>query len=89
MYQTCTIKGNFPCGFKKQFTFAFDSTDLFKRADSSTLDCTFDSGFCNWKNSKADCFDWAIGDGDTVDKTSGPSIDHTTRCMYTATYSHR
>ncbi|XP_077146435.1 IgGFc-binding protein-like isoform X6 [Ranitomeya variabilis] len=42
------------------------------------IGCSFDSGFCNWKQSKSDNIDWIRWRGATPSELTGPSIDHTT-----------
>ncbi|CAJ0959483.1 unnamed protein product, partial [Ranitomeya imitator] len=42
------------------------------------IGCSFDSGFCNWKQSKSDKIDWIRWRGATPSELTGPSLDHTT-----------
>lgn len=39
--------------------------------------CDFESGFCDWKQSSADDFDWTIGNNGTTSVGTGPPFDHT------------
>ena len=46
----------------------------------SNMSCTFEAGFCQWKNmrnSKLDQFDWTLWNGSTPSRNTGPSNDHT------------
>ena len=43
----------------------------------SKWDCNFESGFCNWNNSREDLFDWYRQTGSTGSTNTGPSADHT------------
>lgn len=46
----------------------------------SNMSCTFEAGFCNWKNmrnSQLDQFDWTLRNGSTPSRNTGPSNDHT------------
>lgn len=43
------------------------------------VNCTFESGLCNWRNLKSvDHFDWRRYRGRTYSSGTGPSFDHTT-----------
>lgn len=39
--------------------------------------CDFESGFCDWQQSRADDFDWSIGVNGTSSVGTGPPYDHT------------
>ncbi|XP_046357247.1 MAM and LDL-receptor class A domain-containing protein 1-like isoform X1 [Haliotis rufescens] len=43
----------------------------------TALSCNFDHGYCGWKQSWNNQFDWRIGKEATSDATSGPKEDHT------------
>ncbi|KAK2572947.1 A disintegrin and metalloproteinase with thrombospondin motifs 2, partial [Acropora cervicornis] len=46
----------------------------------SNMSCTFEAGFCHWKNmrnSQLDQFDWTLRNGSTPSRNTGPSNDHT------------
>lgn len=44
----------------------------------SQWDCTFETGFCNWNNSKEDDFNWNRQSGSSPSIGTGPTSDHTT-----------
>ncbi|XP_072266261.1 IgGFc-binding protein-like [Pyxicephalus adspersus] len=46
--------------------------------DKCRFDCSFDEGFCNWKQSVSDNIDWTRWSGPTPSSYTGPSYDHTT-----------
>lgn len=39
--------------------------------------CTFEGGFCSWKNLNGDDFDWTRSRGSTASWSTGPTVDHT------------
>ena len=39
--------------------------------------CTFEGGFCSWKNLRGDNFDWTRSRGATSSWRTGPTTDHT------------
>lgn len=39
--------------------------------------CTFERGFCSWKNLRGDNFDWTRSRGGTSSWNTGPTTDHT------------
>ena len=44
------------------------------------MSCSFERGFCEWRNvhnSRLDQFDWTRLNGSTPSKTTGPTNDHT------------
>ncbi|EDO37725.1 predicted protein, partial [Nematostella vectensis] len=41
--------------------------------------CTFEAGYCRWRNSRDDQFDWQLHSGATLSRYTGPSYDHTFR----------
>ncbi|XP_064418250.1 zonadhesin-like [Latimeria chalumnae] len=53
-------------------------TDKITGPINCTLDCTFDTDFCEWKQSATDNFDWTRNRGSTPSFNTGPSYDHTT-----------
>ncbi|KAM4043769.1 IgGFc-binding protein-like [Anomaloglossus baeobatrachus] len=46
--------------------------------DKCQIGCSFDTDFCNWKQSKSDNIDWIRWRGATPSDLTGPSFDHTT-----------
>uniref|UniRef100_A0A3Q3EFD0 MAM and LDL-receptor class A domain-containing protein 2-like n=2 Tax=Kryptolebias marmoratus TaxID=37003 RepID=A0A3Q3EFD0_KRYMA len=47
-------------------------------APDSTMDCTFEQGFCNWVQDVSDDMNWTLSNGLQVDGPwSGPLYDHT------------
>ena len=46
----------------------------------ANLSCSFEEGFCGWKNlrgSRVDQFDWTLWNGSTPSRNTGPAKDHT------------
>ena len=41
------------------------------------LDCSFDSGLCNWRQASYDDFNWRMRKGSTPTSGTGPNGDHT------------
>ncbi|XP_071948078.1 MAM and LDL-receptor class A domain-containing protein 1-like isoform X2 [Antedon mediterranea] len=39
--------------------------------------CTFENGFCDWKQSVEDDLEWIMNSGGTPSQGTGPSVDHT------------
>ena len=42
------------------------------------VNCTFETGICNWVNLQGDKFDWTRHRGSTFSSDTGPRHDHTT-----------
>ncbi|KAM9781868.1 enteropeptidase isoform 2-T2 [Syngnathus typhle] len=59
------------------FNATFRASDLSKLPDSEKLSCTFEHGFCFWRQEHEDDGDWLRSRGATFPPLSGPSIDHT------------
>ncbi|XP_064619815.1 MAM and LDL-receptor class A domain-containing protein 1-like isoform X2 [Lineus longissimus] len=53
-----------------------------QRDVSNAVNCTFDSGVCNWKQDSSDTFDWTRQRGGTPSDDTGPQKDHTTGSGY-------
>ncbi|VDI38491.1 Hypothetical predicted protein [Mytilus galloprovincialis] len=51
---------------------------VFSETINATINCNFENGWCDWGYKQNSCFNWTIGSGKTVDKTSGPIADHST-----------
>ncbi|KAM4771095.1 IgGFc-binding protein-like [Rhinophrynus dorsalis] len=54
------------------------STSTTVDPDVCHMACSFDNGFCNWKQSHPDILDWIRWKGPTPSESTGPSSDHTT-----------
>ncbi|RDD39051.1 Fibrillin-2 [Trichoplax sp. H2] len=48
-----------------------------RNAGIDSLNCTFESGFCNWKHPNETTFQWTRRRGQTTSWLTGPSFDHT------------
>uniref|UniRef100_A0A8C5MKX6 MAM and LDL receptor class A domain containing 1 n=1 Tax=Leptobrachium leishanense TaxID=445787 RepID=A0A8C5MKX6_9ANUR len=73
-------QGYLPCNNKKcyqaeqQCDFSDDCGDFTDESECGTS-CTFEDGICGWQNSKADSFDWILGNAAPALR---PPYDHTT-----------
>lgn len=43
------------------------------------LNCTFEDGFKEWRNSEETEVKWKLGKGETLTPKTGPNFDHTLR----------
>ncbi|KAM8834542.1 enteropeptidase [Synchiropus picturatus] len=59
------------------FNATFTATDLSGLTDDQKLSCTFEDGFCFWRQQQDDDGDWIRARGATFPPLTGPSADHT------------
>ncbi|XP_024921226.1 enteropeptidase isoform X2 [Cynoglossus semilaevis] len=60
-------------GFKASFS-AVNTTEI---TNTDKLSCTFEGGFCFWRQCHDDDGDWIRSRGETFPPLTGPSVDHT------------